>query len=87
LTERNAPDADVDHARASMVRDLSRGSLTVNSLFGTDYGQLQAKPAHPSLLEYMARWPYHVAELALLAVLSCLIYYTPFFILERVRPK
>jgi hypothetical protein len=28
-----------------------------------------------------------IAELALLAVLSCLIYYTPFFVLDRVRPK
>jgi hypothetical integral membrane protein (TIGR02206 family) len=77
----------------SIVRALAWSALyvalamTANSLFGTNFGYLRAKPAHPSLLDYMAPWPFYIAQLALLAILSCLVYYSPYFIIDRLRPK
>ena len=35
----------------------------------------------------MAPWPFYIAQLALLAILSCLVYYLPFFIMDQLRPR
>ncbi len=77
----------------SIVRALASSTfylavaMATNAMFRTNFGYLRAKPAHPSLLDYMAPWPFYIAELALLAVLSCLVCYAPFFIMDRLRPN
>jgi hypothetical integral membrane protein (TIGR02206 family) len=52
---------------------------------GVNYGFLRAKPGHVSLFDLMPDWPYYIPVLVGLAVLSVLIYYAPFFVLDLVR--
>ena len=74
----------------SMVRALAWSgfylatAMVTNAVFDTNFGYLRAKPAHPSLLDYMAPWPFYIAQLALLAIVSSLICYAPFFIIDRL---
>ena len=61
----------------------------VNAVFDTNFGYLGAKPPGPSLFDAMAPWPWYIAELALLSILSILLYYAPFYFadsLKRRRP-
>jgi hypothetical integral membrane protein (TIGR02206 family) len=60
-------------------------AMMVNLMLDTNFGYLCAKPEEPSLMDYMAPWPYYLAELAVLAVISCLAWYVPFFIFDRFR--
>lgn len=53
--------------------------------FHTDYGFLAAKPHNPSLLDFLAPWPWYIPELVLIGVLSLLVYYAPFWLMDRRR--
>ncbi len=60
-------------------------AMAANFVFKSNFGYLRAKPLHPSLLDYMAPWPFYIPQLILLAVLSCLLFYMPFLLLDRLR--
>lgn len=62
-------------------------AMAANAMLDANFGYLRAKPAHPSLLDYMAPWPFYIAQLALLAIMSSLVYYLPFFIIDRLSRK
>lgn len=77
----------------SIVRALAwsafymAAAIATNAIFDTNFGYLRMKPGHPSLLDYMAPWPFYIAQLAILAIVSCLFYYAPFFVIDRLHPK
>ena len=52
---------------------------------GTDYGFLRSKPIYHSLFDLMPAWPWYIPVLVGLGVLSVLIYYSPFFVIDRIR--
>jgi hypothetical integral membrane protein (TIGR02206 family) len=61
-------------------------AMATNAMLDANFGYLRRKPAHPSLLDYMAPWPFYIVQLALLAILFTLLYYSPFFIIDQLRP-
>jgi hypothetical integral membrane protein (TIGR02206 family) len=58
-----------------------------NAMFGTNFGFLAAKPAHLSLLSYLAPWPFYILELVPIALLLIVVFYVPFFLLDRLRRR
>lgn len=57
-------------------------AMAVNARLGTNFGYLRARPNHPSLMDYMAPWPWYVLELVPLAVASALVCYSPFWLAD-----
>jgi hypothetical integral membrane protein (TIGR02206 family) len=60
-------------------------AMVANWTFKTNFGYLRAKPLHPSLLDYMAPWPLYIPELIVVAIVSCLVFSAPFFLLKDTR--
>ncbi len=56
-------------------------------LLGVNYGFLAAKPANASLLDFLAPWPWYIPELVGLGILSLLIYYAPFALMDASRGR
>ena len=55
----------------------------VNLGLGSDYLMLNAKPATPSLLDLLPPWPYYIPYMELLGLVSCLLLYLPFVLIDR----
>lgn len=60
---------------------------TVDFLLDENYGYLRAKPFHASLLDHLGPWPWYILSLEAVAILSYLIYYSPFFVADSLRKK
>lgn len=56
-------------------------------LAGANYGLLRAKPPYPTILNAMPPWPWYVGVLIVLGLLSIAIYYSPFFVMDRLRAR
>ena len=57
--------------------------LPLNYLLGANYLFLMAKPSQPSILDYLAPWPWYLLQLEILLILSCLLCYLPFWIMKK----
>jgi len=74
----------------SIVRTLGWSAVyfgaaaVVNSTLGTNFGYLCAKPNQPSLMDYMAPWPFYLIQLGLLTIAFCMAYYFPFFLADQI---
>jgi hypothetical integral membrane protein (TIGR02206 family) len=60
---------------------------TTDWLLNENYGYLRRKPASASLLDHMGPWPWYIVSLEAAAVLSFVIYYLPFFAMDRIKKK
>ena len=54
-------------------------------LSGADYGMLRAKPPYPTILDAMPPWPWYIGVLIAMGLASTLVYYAPFYLMDRVR--
>lgn len=54
-------------------------------ILGANYGFLRSKPDYDFVFDFMPAWPWYIPVLVALGLLSTVIYYAPFFILDRLR--
>ncbi|MEJ0025785.1 MAG: TIGR02206 family membrane protein [Rhizomicrobium sp.] len=52
---------------------------------GANYGMLRTKPPYPTILDVMPAWPWYIGVLILMGLASTLVYYAPFFVIDRIR--
>lgn len=62
-------------------------AIAINTFVGTNFGYLRLKPFTPSVLDYLAPWPWYIPELVVIGIVSILIYYAPFFIADLLRRR
>lgn len=66
----------------TLVYGIAAG--TVDWLFGVNFGFLRAKSVDPSVLDYLAPWPWYIAELVPIGIAFILILYAPFLVADRL---
>jgi len=62
-------------------------ALTVNAVFGTNFGYLSAKPPGPSMFDMLAPWPWYIGQLALIGLASVFVYYAPFYLADSLNRR
>ncbi len=62
-------------------------AFITNLIFNTNYGFLMEKPGQGSLLDFLGPWPFYLISLEIMALLSFIIYYLPFYIKDKISKK
>jgi hypothetical integral membrane protein (TIGR02206 family) len=65
----------------------SASAALVDWAFNVNFGYLRAKPAQASVLDFLAPWPWYIGELVAIGLISIFVFYTPWFIADRLRRK
>lgn len=60
-------------------------AVLVNWLAHTNFGYFAAKPVHASLLDAFAPWPWYILEMEVMALVSFVLFYAPFWPGNRRR--
>jgi hypothetical integral membrane protein (TIGR02206 family) len=58
------------------------GIYALNLSLGSDYLDLNAKPATPSLLDLLPPWPYYIVFMELIALVTFVLLYLPFVLTD-----
>lgn len=67
----------------TQVYGLTAGFL--NWAGNMNFGYLRAKPVHATMLDSFAPWPWYILELEVMALVSFVVFYAPFWIGRRRR--
>ena len=62
-------------------------AAVVDWLFNVNFAYLRAKPAQESVLDLLAPWPWYIGELIGIGFISIFIFYTPWFIADKMRRR
>jgi len=54
--------------------------IFVNVALGSNYLLINAKPATPSIIDLLPRWPIYIIYLELIGLVTCFILYLPFIV-------
>jgi len=70
---------------AALTLALAGAVVIVNLWLGTNFMYLMEKPARASLLDWLGPWPWYWLSLIGIALLTFLVFYSPYFIADRFR--
>lgn len=62
-------------------------AVIVNFLLDTNFGYLRAKPINPSLIDHLGPWPWYLVSLQILALVSFIICYAPWYLYDKIKKK